>query len=58
MSRGPLICPTSSTRGTVNQRHYVEMSSQGVVSSKKAVITPSCILLKDSSLVLAAELGP
>jgi len=33
---GLLLCTTSPTQGTVNQSHYVEMSSQGVMSIKKA----------------------
>jgi hypothetical protein len=41
-----------STQETVNQSHYVEMSSQSVMSSNNASSYPGLHPIKDSSLVL------
>jgi len=40
---GLLLCPATPKQGTVNQPHYVEMSSEGVMSSEK---TSNCTGLR------------
>jgi hypothetical protein len=47
ISWGLLLCLAPPTQQTVNQPHYVEISSQGVMSSKKGKTTVDCVLLKD-----------
>ena len=43
--------------GVVTQPHYITMSSQGIMSAKKAVTTLDCALWKDSNRVFEAGIG-
>jgi len=45
-------------QGTVSQPHYVEMSCRVLCPVSRPVTALDCVLLKDSSRVLAVGLGP
>ena len=53
-SCGCLLCSTPLIKGTVNLHYYVEMSSQGVMSSRKAGTNPGLYSVNP----LNAELNP
>ena len=54
---GFFLCNTLPISGVVTQTHYIKMSSQGIMSAKKAVTTLDCVLWKDSNRVFVAGLG-
>jgi hypothetical protein len=58
ISWGLLLCSTFPTQGTVAQSHNVKVSSEVLCPIRRSITTLDCVLLKDSSLVLAAIRGP
>ena len=49
-----LLCSTPPTHWTVNQPHYVQVSSHGVTSGKKAGNYPGLYSVKRNGFILAS----